>query len=204
MICSMVRDETRCRPETGGDLTSRRSFKRGAVERTGGRRLERTIIEEFREPGTRLPEGSRARRPLPRKPHRHPGSDEDSRGAGRRGGSRRPRHHDGSAHAGTGKSALLRLFRDQPIPTLAEMEHMIELREVLEETVAGLAAVRATEKDLQQISAALTDMAAAGAGAEETIAGRSPISPCRAQPPTTGSSRWCSSRSPTFSCSRSN
>ena len=65
------------------------------------------------------------------------------------------------------KSALLRLFRDQPIPTLTEMEHMIELREVLEETVAGLAAVRANEKDLQQISNALSDMAATGRSAEE-------------------------------------
>jgi GntR family transcriptional repressor for pyruvate dehydrogenase complex len=67
------------------------------------------------------------------------------------------------------KSALFRLFRDQPIPTLIEMEHMIELREVLEETVAGLAAIRATDVDLQRISTALSDMAATGTSAEETI-----------------------------------
>lgn len=66
------------------------------------------------------------------------------------------------------KASLLRLFRDQPIPTLVEMERMLELREVLEETVAGLAAVRATPEDLQRIDAALADMAA-GRNVEETI-----------------------------------
>jgi DNA-binding FadR family transcriptional regulator len=60
------------------------------------------------------------------------------------------------------RASLLRLFRDQPIPTLSEMERMMELREVLEEAVAALAAVRATPEDLQRISSALDDMAAAG------------------------------------------
>jgi len=58
------------------------------------------------------------------------------------------------------KTALARLFRDQPIPTLDDMDHMIELRGILEETVAGLAAVRATPQDLEKIAHALSDMAA--------------------------------------------
>ena len=66
------------------------------------------------------------------------------------------------------KASLMRLFRDQPVPTLAEMERMLELREVLEETVASFAAVRATPEDLEQISAALANMAA-GQSVEETI-----------------------------------
>jgi len=49
------------------------------------------------------------------------------------------------------------------------MEHMLELRVVLEETVAGLAAVRANEVDLQRISTALTDMAATETTVEAII-----------------------------------
>jgi DNA-binding FadR family transcriptional regulator len=48
------------------------------------------------------------------------------------------------------------------------MQRMLELREVLEETAAGLAAVRATPEDLQQIAAALDDMAS-GRSVEEII-----------------------------------
>ena len=40
------------------------------------------------------------------------------------------------------------------------MERLLELREVLEESVAGIAAVRATPEDLQEIEAALGDMKA--------------------------------------------
>ena len=47
------------------------------------------------------------------------------------------------------KESLLWLFRDQPMPTMAEMELMLELRQVLEETSASLASVRATEEDLK-------------------------------------------------------
>jgi GntR family transcriptional repressor for pyruvate dehydrogenase complex len=50
------------------------------------------------------------------------------------------------------------------------MQHMLELREVLEETVAGFAAVRATPEDLQQIAAALDDMSAGGTVEEITEA----------------------------------
>ena len=66
------------------------------------------------------------------------------------------------------KVSLLRLFRDQPLPTLSDMERMLELREVLEETVAALAAVRATPDDLALIAAALSDMDASKTD-EDTI-----------------------------------
>lgn len=56
------------------------------------------------------------------------------------------------------KESLLRLFRDQPVPTIQEMERLLELRQVLEETTASLAAVRATAEDLREIGAALAEM----------------------------------------------
>jgi GntR family transcriptional repressor for pyruvate dehydrogenase complex len=59
------------------------------------------------------------------------------------------------------KQSLLRLFIDQPIPDLEEMERMLELRGVLEETAATLAAVRATPVDLAEMEAGLRDMALA-------------------------------------------
>lgn len=66
------------------------------------------------------------------------------------------------------KESLLRLFQDQPSPTLADMEQMLEIREVLEETVASLAAVRATEADIAEMESALAAMEA-GNGGPETI-----------------------------------
>jgi len=59
------------------------------------------------------------------------------------------------------KQSLLRLFIDQPIPSLEEMERMLELRGILEETVASLAAVRARPEDLDEMDAALNEMARA-------------------------------------------
>jgi DNA-binding FadR family transcriptional regulator len=41
------------------------------------------------------------------------------------------------------KASLLRLFKDQPIPSLLEMERLLELRQVLEETAASLQAATA-------------------------------------------------------------
>lgn len=67
------------------------------------------------------------------------------------------------------KQSLLRLFGDQPIPTLTEMESMLELRQVLEETSASLAAVRATEEDLSEIAAALEEMGNEEADLDTTI-----------------------------------
>jgi DNA-binding FadR family transcriptional regulator len=66
------------------------------------------------------------------------------------------------------KQSLMRLFQDQPIPSAQEMERMLELRQVLEETAAGLAAVRATKQDLQALEAALLAMAQ-GATEQEIV-----------------------------------
>jgi GntR family transcriptional repressor for pyruvate dehydrogenase complex len=67
------------------------------------------------------------------------------------------------------KESLLWLFRDQPIPTIEEMESMLELRQVLEETSASLAAVRATRENLQEIEDALRGMAEEGSDLNHTI-----------------------------------
>jgi DNA-binding FadR family transcriptional regulator len=52
----------------------------------------------------------------------------------------------------------MRLFKDQPIPPLVEMDRMLELRQVLEETAAGLEAVRASQEDLDSMTSALQAM----------------------------------------------
>jgi GntR family transcriptional repressor for pyruvate dehydrogenase complex len=67
------------------------------------------------------------------------------------------------------KAGLLRLFQNQPVPSLEEMERMLELREVLEETVAGLAAVRATPQDLAEMQAALEGMDRDPSDVEATV-----------------------------------
>jgi GntR family transcriptional regulator, transcriptional repressor for pyruvate dehydrogenase complex len=64
------------------------------------------------------------------------------------------------------KDVLMRLFKDQPIPSLLEMERMLELRQILEETAAGLAAVRAAPQDLDSMSAALDAMRRGGSESE--------------------------------------
>lgn len=68
------------------------------------------------------------------------------------------------------KALLVRLFQNQPIPTVQEMERLLELRQVLEETAASLAAVRATEEDVGEIQAALDAMKEDGLDLDETIA----------------------------------
>ena len=65
---------------------------------------------------------------------------------------------------------LTRLFHDQPLPTIDEMEQLLELRQVLEETTASLAAVRATDEDLREIETALEDMKESTAELDTTIA----------------------------------
>jgi DNA-binding FadR family transcriptional regulator len=67
------------------------------------------------------------------------------------------------------KTSLLQLFRDQPVPTIQDMERLLELRQVLEETTASLAAVRATAEDLGQIEAALEEMRKGEANLEQTV-----------------------------------
>jgi DNA-binding FadR family transcriptional regulator len=155
--------------EPAARKTAKRSFRRGRLSEQVVVELERVIVEEFPEPGTRLPKESELadRFHVSRIVIREAMKILEDRGVV-------------EVRAGRGtitvaptpervKASLLRLFRDQPIPTLSEMERMMELREVLEETVAGLAAVRATPEDLEKIAAALADMAAPDRSVEETI-----------------------------------
>lgn len=56
------------------------------------------------------------------------------------------------------KASLYRLIRSSGTPMLQEMLQLLELRSVLEESAAGLAAVRATEADLAKAEGALKTM----------------------------------------------
>src|SRR5262245_3645641 len=142
-------------------LDARRSFRRGRLSEQVIEELERAIREEYPEPGTRLPKEAdlAVRFHVSRIVIREAMKVLEDRGvvevrAGRGTITVAP-------HPGRVKESLMRLFRDQPIPTLTEMERMMELREVLEESVAALAAVRATPEDQERISRALDEMAAA-------------------------------------------
>lgn len=153
----------------GSRVASKRSFRRGRLSEQVVAELERTILEEYPEPGTRLPKEAvlADRFRVSRIVIREAMKILEERGVVQ-------------VRAGRGtitmaptpervKASLLRLFRDQPMPTVCEMERMLELREILEETVAGLAAVRATPEDLERIASALKDMAAPGNSVEQTI-----------------------------------
>lgn len=137
----------------------RRSFRRGRLSGQVLEAIERMILDEFPQPGSRLPkEAELAERfHVSRIVVREAMKILEDRGTV-------------SVRAGSGtfttapspdrvKDSLLRLFKDQPIPTIPEMERMSELREVLEEAVAGLAAVRATPEHLKEMREALEAMA---------------------------------------------
>jgi GntR family transcriptional repressor for pyruvate dehydrogenase complex len=153
---------------TGQRLQPKRSFRRGRLSEQVVAQIELMIQEEYREPGARLPKEAELadRFHVSRIVIREAMKILEDRGVV-------------NVRAGRGtqtaaptpdrvKSSLLRLFRDQPIPTLDDMQRMLELREVLEETAAGLAAIRATPEDLQSIAVTLDDMAA-GKTVEEII-----------------------------------
>jgi GntR family transcriptional regulator, transcriptional repressor for pyruvate dehydrogenase complex len=145
-----------------------RSFRRGRLSEQVVSEMERTIAEQYPEPGTRLPKEEeladrfRVSRIVIREAMKileDRGVVEVRAGRGTMTAAPNPERV---------KASLLRLFRDQPVPTLSEMERMLELREVLEESVAGLAAMRATPEDLSNMETALADMAA-DRGEEQTI-----------------------------------
>lgn len=136
----------------------KRSFRRGRLSEQVVVELERMIAEEYSDAGERLPrEIDLAERfQVSRIVIREAMKILEGRGL-----------VDVRAGSGTYtvapslekvKDSLLRLFQDRPIPTIHEMEQIMELREVLEETVATLAAVRATPEDLREMEAALTEM----------------------------------------------
>src|SRR5581483_2357872 len=137
----------------------KRSLGDGRLSEQVVEELQRMVKEEYAEPGSRLPrEAELAERfQVSRIVVREAMKILEDRGvvevrAGRGTLTVAPRPD-------RVKLSLLRLFRDQPIPTLSEMESMLELRQVLEEMSASLAAVRATEEDLSEIAAALEGMA---------------------------------------------
>jgi DNA-binding FadR family transcriptional regulator len=137
----------------------KRSFRNGRLSEQVLQEMQRLIIDEYPAPGSRLPkEAELAERfQVSRIVIREAMKILEDRGMV-------------EVRAGRGtitvapnpervKESLLYLFRDQPMPTLADMEMMLELRQVLEETSASLAAVRATSEDLVEIEAALNCMA---------------------------------------------
>jgi DNA-binding FadR family transcriptional regulator len=155
--------------ELAAERVNKRSFRRGRLSEQVVAEIEQMILEQYREPGTRLPKESeladrfRVSRIVIREAMKileERGVVEVRAGRGTMTAAPTPARV---------KDSLLRLFRDQPIPTLGEMELMLELRETLEETVAGFAAVRATPANLKEIAAALDDMAA-DRSVEDTIA----------------------------------
>lgn len=147
-----------------------RTFRSGRLSELALHEIERMVAEEYAAPGSRLPkEAELAERfHVSRIVIREAMKILEDRGvvevrAGRGSFTVAPK-------ADRVKKSLMRLFRDQPIPTAEEMERLLELRQVLEETIATLAAVRATEADLAEIEAALRQMKADSLNLDETIA----------------------------------
>lgn len=147
----------------------KRTFRNGRLSEQVVNELQRLVDAEYAEPGSRLPNEAELadRFQVSRIVVREAMKILEDRGvvevrAGRGTLTVAPRPD-------RVKLSLLRLFRDQPIPTLAEMESMLELRQVLEEMSASLAAVRATADDLAEIAAALEGMADEARGTDATI-----------------------------------
>ena len=147
----------------------KRSFRNGRLSEQVVEELQRMVKEEYAEPGSRLPrEAALADRfQVSRIVIREAMKILEDRGVVEvRAGRGTLTVAPGSDRV---KQSLLRLFGDQPIPTLTEMESMLELRQVLEETSASLAAVRATDEDLSEIEAALDEMTSQAADLDTTI-----------------------------------
>ena len=147
-----------------------RTFRNGRLSEQVVSALEQVIREEYPRPGDRLPrEADLAEHfHVSRIVIREAMKILEERGlvevtAGRGTFTRTP-------SPGRVTDMLMRLFKDQPIPSIMEMDRMVELREVLEETAAGLAAVRATQEDLDAMASALCAMEREGTDAETTEA----------------------------------
>jgi DNA-binding FadR family transcriptional regulator len=135
-----------------------RSFRNGRLSEMVLHEVQRLIAEEYPAPGLRLPKESELaeRFHVSRIVVREAMKILEDRGfvevrAGRGTLTVAPKPD-------RVKESLLRLFRDQPMPTIGETESLVELRQVLEETTASLAAVRASAEDLEDIDAALRAM----------------------------------------------
>jgi GntR family galactonate operon transcriptional repressor len=147
----------------------KRSFRNGRLSEQVLQEMRRLIVEDYPAPGSRLPkEAELAERfQVSRIVIREAMKILEDRGmvdirAGRGTLTVAPKPD-------RVKESLLLLFRDQPMPTVEEMESMLELRQVLEETSANLAAVRATAQDLQEIEEALNGMEEDGRDLKATI-----------------------------------
>lgn len=136
----------------------KRSFRQGRLSEHVVDALEAMISEEFPQPGSRLPkeEELAERFSVSRIVIREAMKILQERGVVEVRAGRGTLTLAPSPKKVT--DALLRLFGDLPIPTVAEMESMLELRQVLEENVASLAAARATPEDLAAMEQALADM----------------------------------------------
>lgn len=139
----------------------KRTFREGRLSEQAVSAIEAMIAEEFPLPGRRLPKEAELadRFAVSRMVIREAMKILEDRGlvevrAGRGTCTVSP-------SPGKVKDSLLRLFRDQPLPAAEEMERLLELRGVLEETAAGLAAVRASNEELETMATALRDMGAA-------------------------------------------
>ncbi len=139
-------------------VSRKRTFRNGRLSEQVVSELERMIVEEYPEPKLRLPREAELadRFQVSRIVVREAMKILEDRGvvevkAGRGSFTIAPSPE-------RVKDSLRRLFKDQPIPSLSEMERMLELRQILEETAAGLAAVRCTPEDLERMEGALAQM----------------------------------------------
>lgn len=135
-----------------------RSFRRGRLSEQVIPEMERMIAEEYPQPGSLLPKESelaerfQVSRVVIREAMKileDRGSVEVRAGRGTRTVAMSPDRV---------KSSLMRLFTEHPRPTAKELEYLLEIRQVLEETAAGLAAVRALPENLKEIEQALMGM----------------------------------------------
>jgi DNA-binding FadR family transcriptional regulator len=146
-----------------------RSFRNGRLSEFALHEIQRMIVEEYPSPGSRIPKEVELadRLQVSRIVIREAMKILEDRGVV-------------EVRAGRGtltvapspdrvKTSLLRLFRGQPMPTIQDMEQLLELRQVLEETTASLAAVRATAEDLREIEATLEEMRNHGAALEKSV-----------------------------------
>jgi DNA-binding FadR family transcriptional regulator len=146
-----------------------RSFRNGRLSEFALHEIQRMIAEEYPAPGSRIPKEVELadRLQVSRIVIREAMKILEDRGVV-------------EVRAGRGtvtvapspervKTSLLQLFRDQPVPTIQDMEQLLELRQVLEETTASLAAVRATAADLGEIEAALEQMQQEGVDLEHIV-----------------------------------
>jgi DNA-binding FadR family transcriptional regulator len=147
----------------------KRSFRNGRLSEQVLQEMQRLIVEEYPVSGSRLPkeaelaEKFQVSRVVIREAMKileDRGMVEVRAGRGTLTVAPRPDRV---------KESLFQLFRDQPMPTIEEMESMLELRQVLEETSASLAAVRATSEDLIEIENALQGMAEGDGDPKHTI-----------------------------------